>query len=252
MKRLLYLIVLVGSFLFSTSVFAEKRIALTFDDGPRGKITKALLKVLKENNVRATFFVLGENCTYYPALLKQMHEEGHQVANHSYNHPVFSKMKLEDVEGQLKKTNALIEAQTGVKVKFFRSPYGALTKTQKKKILEDLGMQSVMWNICLEDWKKNNSSEAIAQFIINNAKDGGIVLLHDYMRTVDIVKVVIPALKAKGYTFVTIEELRGSTPEATHVENNQNTETHIQEGPKVETKKVMSVDELKKEILRII
>lgn len=210
MKKLLMFLL---SMLFALNTFAQaegsKRIALTFDDGPRGKITESILEVLKENEVKATFFVLGENGKRYPKILERIRDEGHQLTNHSYNHPNFAKMDVENVKKQLDDTNKIIEKVIGKKNYYYRPPYGSITKSQKENIRKNMDMISVMWNVCPEDWKKTVNTEFISTFLIENAKNNGIVLLHDYQKTAEALKTAIPELKNKGYEFITIEELIG-------------------------------------------
>lgn len=191
------------------SLFAQptKKIAFTFDDGPKSKITEEILEVLRENDAKATFFILGVNGKRYPKILEKIHEEGHQIANHSYNHPNLKKLPMSDVKKELESTNKIITGVTNKKVVYFRPPYGALGKAQKEELKKNLGMESVMWNISPKDWEKSSDKDYIAKFLVENAKDKGIVLLHDYGKTAQALKVVLPQLKARGFEFVTIEEL---------------------------------------------
>lgn len=206
MKILKYLLV---ACMMTMSIFAQetKRIALTFDDGPKAKITEEILEVLNENNAKATFFILGTNGKRYPKILEKIYDGGHQIANHSYNHPNLKKLPINDVKKELESTNKIITSVTNKKVVYFRPPYGALGKTQKEELKKSLGMESVMWNICPKDWEKPSDADYIAKFLVENAKDNGIVLLHDYGKTAQALKVAIPQLKAKGFEFVTVEEL---------------------------------------------
>ncbi|MGL4786960.1 MAG: polysaccharide deacetylase family protein [Cetobacterium sp.] len=206
MKILKYLLAIC---MMTITIFAQgtKKIALTFDDGPKAKITEEILEVLNENDAKATFFILGTNEKRYPKILEKIHEGGHQIANHSYNHPNLKKLPMSDVKKELESTNKIITAVTNKKVGHFRPPYGALTKTQKEELKKSLGMESVMWNICPKDWEKPSDADYIAKFLVENSKDNGIVLLHDYGKTAQALKVAIPQLKAKGFEFVTIEEL---------------------------------------------
>ncbi|MGL5544974.1 MAG: polysaccharide deacetylase family protein [Cetobacterium sp.] len=203
-----YLLVL---YLIGVSLFAQdvevKRIALTFDDGPKIKVTEQILNVLKENEIKGTFFIVGVNGKRFPEILNKIYEEGHQIANHSYNHPNLRKISMENVKKELNDTNLIISSVTGEDVKYFRPPYGSLGKSQKEELKKNMGMISVMWNVCPQDWEKKYDADQIAKFLVENAKDRGVVLLHDYSKTADALKVAIPILKEKGYEFVTVEEL---------------------------------------------
>lgn len=205
-KILKYLLIVCMT---SISIFAQgvKRIALTFDDGPKAKITEEIIEVLNENDAKATFFILGTNGKRYPKILEKIHESGHQIANHSYNHPNLKKLPMSDVKKELESTNKIISDVTNKKIVYFRPPYGALGKTQKEELRKSLGMESVMWNICPKDWEKASDTNYIAKFLVENAKNNGIVLLHDYGKTAQALKIAIPQLKAQGFEFVTVAEL---------------------------------------------
>lgn len=205
-KILKYLLIVCMT---SISIFAQgvKRIALTFDDGPKAKITEEIIEVLNENDAKATFFILGTNGKRYPKILEKIHESGHQIANHSYNHPNLKKLPMSDVKKELESTNKIISDVTNEKIVYFRPPYGALGKTQKEELRKSLGMESVMWNICPKDWEKASDTNYIAKFLVENAKNNGIVLLHDYGKTAEALKIAIPQLKAQGFEFVTVAEL---------------------------------------------
>lgn len=205
-KILKYLLIVCMT---SISIFAQsvKRIALTFDDGPKAKITEEIIEVLNENDAKATFFILGTNGKRYPKILEKIHESGHQIANHSYNHPNLKKLPMSDVKKELESTNKIISDVTNEKIVYFRPPYGALGKTQKEELRKSLGMESVMWNICPKDWEKTSDTNYIAKFLVENAKNNGIVLLHDYGKTAQALKIAIPQLKAQGFEFVTVAEL---------------------------------------------
>ena len=205
-KILKYLLIVCMT---SISIFAQgvKRIALTFDDGPKAKITEEIIEVLNENDAKATFFILGTNGKRYPKILEKIHESGHQIANHSYNHPNLKKLPMSDIKKELESTNKIISDVTNEKIVYFRPPYGALGKTQKEELRKSLGMESVMWNICPKDWEKASDTNYIAKFLVENAKNNGIVLLHDYGKTAQALKIAIPQLKAQGFEFVTVAEL---------------------------------------------
>lgn len=212
MKRITLLLMamfLIFSFGFSEGQQQLKKIALTFDDGPNRKVTPELLKLLREHNIKATFFLMGQNAKRNADLVKEEYENGHLIANHSYTHINFAKSNMKDVKEELAKTQKAIKDAIGKEPVFFRPPHGGLTKTQKKQIDDEMGLKSVMWNVSPGDWEKKNDSMAIADYLVKNAKPNGIILLHDLNKTVEALKVAIPKLKEKGYTFVTVDEIRG-------------------------------------------
>ncbi|MBS4194284.1 polysaccharide deacetylase family protein [Lederbergia citri] len=188
----------------------EKKIALTFDDGPDKIITPQLLDILKEKGVHATFFVVGEQVSYYPQLAKRMVEEGHSIANHSWNHPELSKLYTAQVIQQLTSTNELIEKVTGVKPTLLRPPYGDFTAADAL-VFEKLGFKNILWSVDTIDWD-GNSAENILTIVNRDKSPGGIVLQHNFQNTklqgtVDALPKMIDQLRAEGYKFVTIDSL---------------------------------------------
>lgn len=197
-------------FILSTNLYSKdlKKIAFTFDDGPRPKITEEILDVLKENNAKATFFILGYNGKKNMKVLKRIKDEGHTIANHSYSHPNFSKLSMKDIKKELQLTQDIIFEVTGEKGKYFRPPYGVLNKKQKQELKKDMGLESVMWNLCPEDWKKTSDVAYIQDYLLKSSKENGVVLLHDNLKNLEAIKKVIPILKEQGYDFVGIDEIK--------------------------------------------
>ena len=185
-----------------------KCIALTFDDGP-GPYTAKLLDTLKQQNVRATFFVVGKNAQADPDLVKREAAEGHEVENHSMSHPDLAKESKAGLTEQIDGTNDIVKQLTGVTPRYLRPPYGA-TDGQVAAHVKKLGMTQIFWGIDAFDWKHPDASY-VADQIVSDAAPKGIVLLHDIHPTsVDAVPKIIEGLRAKGYTFVTVSELVGA------------------------------------------
>lgn len=181
----------------------DKFIALTFDDGP-SIYSSSLLKVLEDNNINATFFILGNKVKIYNNVLNQSLKDGNELGNHSYNHKWLIKLDEDDLKTQIDDTQNIIKQYTGYTPTLFRPTYGSINDKVKKA--SDLDI--VLWTIDTLDWKYNSVNR-----IVNNAtkrvKDGDIILMHEtYKRTVEAVKQIIPILKNKGFTFVTVSELR--------------------------------------------
>ena len=180
-----------------------KRIAITFDDGPEGNYTKQLLDGLKERGVKATFFVLGKSIVGNEDLILRMYEEGHLIGNHTYNHVELDKETDENGVKEIERTNEIIKQITGYEPEFIRPPFGAWRKEQ----MNQADMLPVMWTIDPLDWKYQNT-EYVVNHILNNVKDGDIILLHDIFETsVEAALIVIDRLQEQGYEFVTVDEL---------------------------------------------
>ena len=181
----------------------EKKIALTFDDGPHPRYTEQLLDGLKERNVVATFFVTGENAQNYPNIIRREQEEGHLIGNHTYSHIQLTSGNRETFREELVKTNEILENITGEKVSFVRPPYGSWDKSFEK----ELNMFPVLWNIDPLDWCSHNA-ECIAAKVVEKAGDGDIILMHDYYDTsVTAALEVVDVLQKRGFQFVTVEEI---------------------------------------------
>lgn len=181
----------------------NKKIAITFDDGPHPVYTEKLLDGLKEREVHATFFVTGENAESYPELILRMQEEGHLVGNHTYSHIQLRKDNRDCFREELVKTNEILKEITGEEVLFIRPPYGAWDK----QLEQELNMFPVLWTIDPLDWCSRNAS-CITKSVLSKAKENSIILLHDeYATTVQAALQIVDTLKQEGYEFVTVEEL---------------------------------------------
>lgn len=195
---------------------AEKKlVALTFDDGPSVGTTDKVLDVLKENDIVASFFLIGQKITEESAyLVKRAHDMGCTIENHSKTHPGMTGLSDEEILEEISYTTNKIEEITGEKPAFFRPPY--IDYDQRLFDLVDLGF------ICgygCEDWLPEVSTEERTRRILEQAHPGFIILVHDMegnTQTVEAIKKIIPALKEQGYEFVTIRDLfakSGKVPE---------------------------------------
>lgn len=188
----------------------EKVVALTFDDGPSEKVD-GILSILSEENVKATFFLIGSEMEKYPEETKKLVLAGHEIGNHTYSHnrmvfksPAYIKKEIEDTDNLIKKIGYKDTIQ-------FRPPNG-------KKLLvlphymKNNNRRTVLWGIEPNSYLEiNSSSEKIINYVVDNVKPGSIILLHpmydEKRNTINAIKGVIEGLKAKGYTFKTINEL---------------------------------------------
>lgn len=191
----------------------KKVIALTFDDGPDGKYTPQILDILKQNDVKATFFVVGEMVETHPEVLKREFEEGHEIGNHTFTHMNICNDSVEKLNKEFMKTQDLVKKVTGKEPNLFRPPYRAINENLFN-LMKSKGVKVVLWSdFDARDWS-NPGVEKIVTTIENNIKNGSIILLHDYnnvrcdkSQTVKALERIVPDLKNQGYEFVTISEL---------------------------------------------
>ena len=180
----------------------KKMVALTFDDGP-GKYTQEIVTCLKKNDSRATFFVLGCNINSYKSAVKNADKIGCEIANHSYDHTILTRLSAAQVKTQMKDTDAKIKKITGSNSTLMRCPGGGVNKTVQGAV----GKPIILWSIDTLDWKTRNTDKTISA-VMNNVKDGDIVLMHDiHEPTKRAALYLIPELRKKGYQLVTVSEL---------------------------------------------
>ncbi|MCK9525815.1 MAG: polysaccharide deacetylase family protein [Limnochordia bacterium] len=189
----------------------ELVIALTFDDGPDGKNTALLLDLLAEEEVSATFFVLGEQALQYPDLLRRIASEGHELGNHSFSHPDMRKLTNEHIlQEELESTSQLITDLTGLAPMLMRPPYGAL-RDETIEFLAEGGWTIINWSIDSFDWDtEQNSASEITQKVLKYRHPGAIVLMHTgdgLDGTITALPAIIASLREEGYRFVTISQL---------------------------------------------
>lgn len=182
----------------------EKVIYLTFDDGPIPEITPWVLETLDKYNVKATFFMVGNNVAQNPNEFQQVVDAGHVVANHTFNH---SRGKQLTVEQYLEEIAQCEQVLKGHNTKMmFRPPNGSFTKAQRKEILKKYKI--IMWDLLTGDFDKNRTAEDILKTSIKLTSKGSIVLMHDSVKAWDRVRYLLPNylehFLAKGYKFKTL------------------------------------------------
>lgn len=182
---------------------SPQKIALTFDDGPHPIYTEELLAVLSKADVKATFFLLGENIERYPEEVKEIADGQHLIGNHTYHHVQITTLDCQEACCEINATNQLIEELTGETPQYVRPPFG----TWNDDLEKNLDMIPVLWTIDTLDWTTSNVDQ-IVRCVMKNAKENSIILMHDsYKSTVQAVERLIPLLEAEGYEFVTVDEM---------------------------------------------
>lgn len=181
----------------------QKVVALTFDDGPHETWTERLLDGLKERDVKASFFLMGENIAGKENLVQRMQAEGHLIGNHSFRHVQLTKAGAEAVCQAVEDTELLIAEITGARPQYLRPPYGDWNEDLECR----MDMTTVMWTLDSLDWKLRNA-DAIVRRVEKSVKNGDIILMHDVFPTsVEAALRLVDLLKEKGYSFVTVDEL---------------------------------------------
>jgi peptidoglycan/xylan/chitin deacetylase (PgdA/CDA1 family) len=182
-------------------------IAMTFDDGPSAENTPRLLEMLKQRNIKATFFLIGQNAAANPDLVRRILAEGHEIGNHSWTHPQLSKLSDDRVTAEITKTQDAIKDASGFTPTLLRPPYGAITPRQREWIQNRFGLNIILWSVDPFDWKRPGAS-VITQRILSQTRPGAIILSHDiHKQTVDAMPATLDALIAKGYKFATVSQL---------------------------------------------
>ena len=193
----------------------NKVIALTFDDGP-GPYTAHLLDILDQYGAKATFFLIGSKVSGQASVVRSIQARGHQLGNHSWSHPELPKLSVDQIAGEIDRTNEAIRQATGVKPSILRPPYGAVNGV----VLEQLrlrNMSSILWSVDTRDWADRNS-QIVCSRAVAGARPGAVILMHDIHQTsVNAVPCILSSLKQQGYSFVTVQNLIGDmTPGAVY------------------------------------
>jgi peptidoglycan/xylan/chitin deacetylase (PgdA/CDA1 family) len=185
-----------------------KCVAFTFDDGPT-PFTDRLLRVLADNDAKATFFLIGNKVALDPGAAKRLADAGMEVGNHTWEHPNMSTIPPDDIPTQLSKANDAITAATGRTPNLYR-PAGGLSTDAVRAEAAKLGMAEILWDVIPFDWINDANTAATIYMLKTQIKPGSVVLLHDtYSSTVDLVYQFLPVLKANGYHLVTVSHLLG-------------------------------------------
>jgi len=184
----------------------EKKISLTFDVAQDEGYIDEILNILDTNNIKATFFIVGDWVDNYPGKVKEIYDKGHEIGNHSNSHPHFSKIQPEKMKQEILILSDKIKNITGRGTTLFRAPYGDYNNTVVKTVKET-GHYCIQWDVDSIDWK-DPGKEYIYNKMINNTGNGSILLFHNYAKdTPEVLDSIIKELKRKGFEFVKISDL---------------------------------------------
>ena len=186
----------------------EKIIYLTFDEGYEAGFTSKILEILKENEVKATFFITAHYLNTNEELVKQMIEEGHIVGNHTVNHKSMPTLTEEEIKKEVMDLHIAVYQKFEYEMKYIRPPKGEFSE-KSLKYTNNLGYKTVMWSFAYEDWGENNqpNEEKAKEKILENLHNGEIMLLHGNSKTnTNILDEVIKKSKEMGYSFKSLDE----------------------------------------------
>lgn len=192
---------------YSSVTTDQPVLAMTFDDGPHPSLTPKLLDLLKERNIKCTFFVIGQNAARYPDIMRRIVAEGHEIANHTYTHCSLTSRSDAQIRTELQKSEEAIVRITGVRPRLIRPPYGATNKRIEQWIYNDFGYSTILWSVDPQDWRRPGVS-VVTSRLVNGAHKGAIMLAHDiHPPTITAMPAMFDQLLAKGYRFVTVSQL---------------------------------------------
>ncbi|PLX01299.1 MAG: polysaccharide deacetylase family protein, partial [Marinilabiliales bacterium] len=173
----------------------QKTVFITFDDGPHKSSTAELLDILKEDNIDATFFCTGENCLYYPDLVLEIIKAGHQIGNHGFSHKNGWKTQTSEYINDIEKADKIIQS------KLFRPPYGKISPKQYHILRKKFTI--VLWDLLSYDYDASVTPHKLLKTLIENTRDGSVIVFHDKPGTIQKLQVVLPEyfsfLKTEGY-----------------------------------------------------
>jgi peptidoglycan-N-acetylglucosamine deacetylase len=192
---------------YSSVKTTEKVLAMTFDDGPHRTLTPQLLDFLKEKNIKCTFFVVGPLVQSYPDIIRRMVAEGHEVANHTWNHPILTSCSDAKIRSELQRTEDIIVKVAGVRPRLIRPPGGGINKRIEAMIYQEFGYSDILWSVDPQDWRRPGI-QTVTNRLVSGAHPGAIMLAHDiHPPTLPAAKAMFEQLLAQGYRFVTVSQL---------------------------------------------
>ena len=185
---------------------SEKKIAVTFDVAWENSNTDELIDILKDNDAKATFFITGDWCDRYPDDVKKFFDAGHEIENHSNQHPHVLGANVNDLIAATRECSRKIKMLTGEEPTLYRAPYGEFDDSLITT-LDGMGMKVIQWDVDSVDWKKPSAAD-IKKKVLKGVKPGSILLFHnDLENTTEALPEILQNLKSQGYKFVTVNEL---------------------------------------------
>lgn len=199
----------------SQSSSGEMQLALTFDDGPDPIYTNELLDVLKEYNVKASFFIVGSRAEQYPDIIRRIHEERHLIGIHNYVHRSNWLMAPWQVKRGIEKTADLLEEITGKRPQYYRPPWGMLNLMD---FFIHKDYRIILWSVMADDWRSKGGEKKVIHHLRSQIKPGAIILLHDCgvtwgadeeapEHTIEALRQLLPELSKKGFSFLRVDEM---------------------------------------------
>lgn len=186
---------------------ARPRVALTFDDGPHPENTPWLLDILAQFRARATFYVIGRNARRYPEIMRRIVAEGHEIGNHTLNHPVLAQLGDGGVLSEVDATQQIVWDTVGAVPVTMRPPYGSFTTRQMRMLFDQRNLATVVWSVDPQDWRRPGEG-VVADRVLRGARPGAVILAHDIHRgTIRAVPQVLQGLLARGLEPVTVSDL---------------------------------------------
>ena len=188
----------------------DKFVYLTFDQGYEAGYTAKILDTLKENNVKATFFITGHYLNTEPDLVKRMIDEGHIVGNHTVNHPSMPDIDNEKIKQEIMKLHTAVFEKFNYEMKYFRPPKGEYSPSTLY-LTTSLGYTTVMWSFAYDDWDENKQGREQygKEKILSNTHNGAVMLLHSTSKdNANILDNVIKEIKKQGYEFKSLDEFK--------------------------------------------
>lgn len=182
-------------------------VAMTFDDGPHPVLTPRLLDILKERNIKCTFFVIGRSAKAHPQIIRRMIAEGHEVANHTWTHASLTSRSDDQIRQELRQSEDALVAAANYRPQLIRPPYGAVNARIKQLMFAEFGYSTIMWSVDPQDWRRPGVG-VVTSRLVNGAHPGAIMLAHDiHPPTIQAMPAMFDQLLAKGYQFVTVSQL---------------------------------------------
>ncbi len=204
MRRILAFILCLSLLPRPAAAAGAKYVALTFDDGPSGRFTRALLDGLYDRGVQATFLLCGYRVKDYPDITQRILDEGHEIGYHGYSHKDMRQLSRRDIASELMDTQDLLPE--GCRPRFLRPPGGQVSDALRQ-VAEVRKLAILGWSVDPKDWETHDTA-AIEASVLKNIRDGDVVLLHDMsMSSVNAALDIVDALLEEGYVFLTVSEL---------------------------------------------